>query len=712
MIDSIYLLLHERGVQLLAGASIILALASLLVLLCKAPIHRQRLAELSLAALSVWLVAVLLPMPRLWNWQDSSPLITDSREAYPPAAEPLMPELNPAQLAMLAEMDALQAYRDRLPPEPRPEYPLAKTVPAETEGTLVYLPPRAERFEIDLGSWLISGYLGGGALVLFYLAMGAGLLCLHICRCQQADSRIRILGRRLMREGGVNMPLRILLSNRSCRPYCLGLRRASIVLPAALAEPGKAAQLAEVLRHEIGHLRQGDYRGQLLFAAALPLLFFHPLFWFLRREARLSAELIADDWAARQSDRAQYARELIALSATNHSGPAGLLPAMPVIASKNQFYRRMTMLLQRDDDLATSCTPLRRRLQLSLAGLFVATAASLWGVEPLSAQEPGKSSVRKLRVENDRLASRVADLQSQLAVLEDRLAQVLAMDPRPAKFPPGLIGIGEGAGGKPGRVPPPPMLNEDLLRAHDLLRDLPMSVRTLDAHELDIILRAVAAQRGDEKASKRDMRDAWREQIAEMAAVEEVEAVDEVEEVEEVEVSEEVNEEIEEPEEVENPEEPSVLSDLIGVRARDLQSAVRNLNGRSPQLPGFAPEARAYEDQVLANSAVLDLVTRHIDLVSDLRQAEIHISETSALAERSMVSKSELRAAEISLDATQQKLDALRRVMDVEVSAAKLGINSLAQRMEKARELGNSTAEFEAGIMRLEARIDILRSVH
>ncbi|MHC5065489.1 MAG: M56 family metallopeptidase, partial [Planctomycetota bacterium] len=370
MIDSIYSLIAERGGQLLLGASCILALGSLLVFLCRAPIHRQRLAELSLAALLVWLVAVLLPMPRLMDWQKRAPVEAMEAEyldlpalvTEPPSR---MPMTDPA--ALLAELDALQVASDRALAETAARRAERDLPPAEPEGTLVFLPPVEERFELDLGSWLVAGFMGGAGLMLLYLGMGAALLCLHLRRSQLAPTRIRSLGRRLMRQGGVDMPLRILLSQRSCRPYCLGLRRASIVIPAALADPGQEAQLSEVLRHEIGHLRQGDYRGQLLFAALLPLLFFHPLFWYLRREARLAAELIADDWAARQSDRAQYARELIALSENNHPGPAGLLPAMPVIASKNQFYRRMTMLLQRDDDLATSCSPLRRRLQLSLA---------------------------------------------------------------------------------------------------------------------------------------------------------------------------------------------------------------------------------------------------------------------------------------------------------------------------------------------------------
>ena len=54
--------------------------------------------------------------------------------------------------------------------------------------------------------------------------------------------------------------------------------------------------------------------GNLLFELAFPLLFFHPLYWWLRAEVRMAAELVADDWAAGQTGKEVYVAELVALA--------------------------------------------------------------------------------------------------------------------------------------------------------------------------------------------------------------------------------------------------------------------------------------------------------------------------------------------------------------------------------------------------------------
>jgi hypothetical protein len=243
---------------------------------------------------------------------------------------------------------------------------------------------------------------------------------------------------------------------------------------------------------------------------------------------------------------------------------------------------------------------------------------------------------------------------------------------------------------------------EKMARDIALMREHQAKMEYLDAKELADIMAAVQEQHADEAASERALLEYLR--ASELAReAEEVEAEEETEV--ETDILEEI-ETIEEPEAVEPPEEPSPFADPR------VSPPGRSLPGFPESLPSPPRVNQNYDAGVVSNSAVLDLVTRHIDLTAELRQAEVNMTQTKALADRSLASKSDLRAAEIGFDALQQKLDVLRRVMDVEVRAAKMGIQNLSRQLEVAQKLGGSSAEFEADIMRLEARIDLLRSVH
>ena len=56
--------LVEHGATLLLGSTALLVAGALAVGCSRAPIHRQRLAELSVVAALLWLVLAVVPMPR------------------------------------------------------------------------------------------------------------------------------------------------------------------------------------------------------------------------------------------------------------------------------------------------------------------------------------------------------------------------------------------------------------------------------------------------------------------------------------------------------------------------------------------------------------------------------------------------------------------------------------------------------------------------
>ena len=146
-----------------------------------------------------------------------------------------------------------------------------------------------------------------------------------------------------------------LLTSASCRrPIVYGLWQPKIMLPSELCRLQKQPQLRHVLLHESAHVHRGDAWGHLLFCLAFPLLYFHPLYWWFSRRVQFDRELIADDWAARFGNKQSYVEELVGLVRTAPRLLSGSMGVLDVFRFRTQFYRRMKMLIDREQSLATS----------------------------------------------------------------------------------------------------------------------------------------------------------------------------------------------------------------------------------------------------------------------------------------------------------------------------------------------------------------------
>lgn len=402
--------LAEHALTLLTGSTILLGAGVLAVASSRAPIHRQRCAELAIGGAVLWLVLALVPMPR---WLEPWPTA---------AAGPEVPSI-----AVLAEAADLGGH---VPVEYAAgvdfaEPPIPARAPAATSPLVRPSPPSEDGAATAAWPWarlVVAVYLAGVAVWSAYLLLGCLLLRRVIVSAKGPESWLRRLVDSEANAAGLARRPRVCVTQRPCSPFCFGVRRPTIVLPAALCMPELEVSLRHVVAHEIAHLRQRDGRGHALLAMALPLLYLHPLFWWLRAQAHLAAELVADDLAAGQTDARSYAHALIDVSQSRALRP--VLPgAASVRRSPSEFYRRMNMLLQRESRLSTECSPLRRRAQLLIVGAIVAVTASAFGVPEVRAQDPGVSwNERKLRTERDRLQTEVQSLRAELRQIRRRLA--------------------------------------------------------------------------------------------------------------------------------------------------------------------------------------------------------------------------------------------------------------------------------------------------
>jgi beta-lactamase regulating signal transducer with metallopeptidase domain len=506
----------SNGTALLVGATLLLTFGCLAVAAHRSPVHRQRLAEFAIAATLIWLILAVTPLPRplargyffeLWQaigrkalpepaaspaslaQSPAQPLQTiaaTATEPAPPASIELVRALSLVAPATLEDVvfdphpgsDSLTQHDESVAEELTEELPetpaVAKEAPADAaaETSPAEVPPitLAARFAAFLrAKWkfLLLGVYGFGvALCVGWIVLGRVLLARIVRMSKPPEYWLNELFADLCEERGTTN-VWLVLSERYPRAISFGIRRPTIVMPSALCVPENAELLRHVLRHELVHVGRRDAWGTLLFNLSFLFLFFHPAFWWLRSRARLSAELVADEWAATRSSRAEYAQELIAfVRATRRAAflPAG---ATGVLGSTTPFTRRIEMLIRRERPLEMQSSPAWRIASCGvLGGLIIAMAASLGRTaqtepettksEPASppativvtvddedekdpqaiavitkddddedddAPKSGDKQLQKMQRQYEKLARKSAELQKQMAELQKALEE-------------------------------------------------------------------------------------------------------------------------------------------------------------------------------------------------------------------------------------------------------------------------------------------------
>ena len=630
--------LADHGGTLLLGATALLGGGALAARLQRSPVHRQRLGELTVASTMLWLALACVPMPRYLRAPDPPPA-SPRRPTYvsPPAtlthrAPTRAPSPDGIYLAQaIQELAAGKAL------ETGPAPAAGVTPPAANDAAPWASAP------VDLRRLMIQFFLAGSAACAGWLLFGGVLLARLVRTASPAQPWLASL---LTSLGPSRRPPRLLVSGRCRRPLSCGLLRPTILLPAALARPDNAEQVRQVLLHELAHVRQRDAWGNALFNAALPLLWAHPLYWLLRRDTELARELVADDWAAARTGKAAYVAELVAMARSALARPpllAGPLGSVSLFRSPTNFYRRMHMLMQRQQPLATSCT---RGWRLGVATAFVAAtalAAGLGGVQPARAQDRPATSADDVESLRKRLADaeialndalnkltklqQEADLRTvQIKQREDELAQRLArVNDEQQTWDDASITQG------PREVSVSPQGDSDAdfaRRLHLDVRGVPIDARTLEGFLND--------KSPDRRAKLVD-------QLVAGAAA---------------------------------PQEPAPST---------------------PRGPASGANVVGPAGIDLVNLGVL-----YVDATGDLRAIRADVERLSKLAKSNDVSQSELAAREAALQTAQRKVQLLRGVVEIAMSGAKSQYKSAREMADKGILPQSQLSEAEAKLRILE----------
>ena len=216
-------------------------------------------------------------------------------------------------------------------------------------------------------------------------------------------------------------------------PLSFGILRPTILLSPGVCRPGAEPVLRWVLTHELTHLERRDAWSGLLFAAAQTLYFFVPWLWWLRRQARLCQEFIADAAACPADAAADYAQFLLNLRRAPQ--PAR---ALGVLGNPSDLYRRVTMLLQSSFRIERGCP---RGWSVAVAALLIALAALIAGLGVQAQANPTAADpttgVARTAPPADAKPDKKAtkDIEQALAELAGEIQKILADLPDDAAIP-------------------------------------------------------------------------------------------------------------------------------------------------------------------------------------------------------------------------------------------------------------------------------------
>lgn len=370
--------LGDHGFMLLGGGTAFLSAGTVALAAQHSPTHRQRLGELTALCTLLWIIAACVPLPR---WRMPGPQVHAAITQTIPAG--LSPEQLPPStpVAPLFTSSVSHVNLDSSTEIERTRGPSVAFRPTPTTFTTK---PAIYASRINFGNLFASIYLIGLAMFAGWLALGHVLLWRLVRRSTQPEPWLENVFRAIMIEIGVSKT-RLLICHRRTRPFSFGLLRPGIVLDLETATTQCAARLRQIFRHELVHLRRRDAWGNALFNLAMPAIYFHPLYWWLRSRSFLARELIADDQAA-AADRVGYASDLLALACSRRLGKPGPLAAVGMFHFTNNLSRRIVMLTQSHVSYASKCSNRWRFSWLAASAAALSIMCANFGVRWAPAQ--------------------------------------------------------------------------------------------------------------------------------------------------------------------------------------------------------------------------------------------------------------------------------------------------------------------------------------
>jgi beta-lactamase regulating signal transducer with metallopeptidase domain len=351
------------------GGLIVLAAGSLAARFCRQPVRRARIVNLTL--LAAFAVPWLGALPVVPRWSAGFAL---AKVSYPAA-------------------DSGEIRAARSPGAPLGSIELTKP-PVVFEIGEARLHSRVERTGQNVGdggrkrrSWTSRLATAPWNIIVLtaYGALSAGMaawwlfgqmLLWRVTRAAR-PARPEICDAFCEISGPPGRDVFLLESDMVELPFTFTWARPVVVLPRSLCDAGGSQELRFCLAHEWCHIERHDSRAWNFAGVAGFVLFYQPLFWWLRRQMRLCQDYLADDRAAAVESAEDYAAYLVRLAQARVRPTASPLPALGVSDRPSNLYRRVAMLVQEHEPLQHHCRAVWSLAIVASAAVVMVVASGL-----------------------------------------------------------------------------------------------------------------------------------------------------------------------------------------------------------------------------------------------------------------------------------------------------------------------------------------------
>ena len=383
-------------------ALLLSAAGTLAVCLCRQPVKRLQIIQLTLTACLLALVLRELPVWPRWSlgWMDAHRTIASADRSVvaggegeslppPPGMHELVVDDRPAPAAPV-ERSAVGIH-DRSPErETRPvgEAP-ASRIRAPSAAALI------PQLAVAL-YWISVAVLVG--------RWSAGLM--RLTRVRRTTEPVPAWVSGVLRQiaGPAAERVQVLATSMIEVPITCGWRRPVILLPRRLLEVREENALRYCLAHEWSHIERRDLRAWHLATLAQLVFFYQPLLWWLRRQLRLCQDYLADARAVEQSSTAADYAEFLVHLARSRLQPAPA-PALSFFDRRSHLYRRISMLLKNQQPLERRC----RRGWSVAAACLAATLVGAVSLVRLAAEDNARAPADSKQPEPETQASDPAE---------------------------------------------------------------------------------------------------------------------------------------------------------------------------------------------------------------------------------------------------------------------------------------------------------------
>jgi len=232
----------------------------------------------------------------------------------------------------------------------------------------------APRVAAGAASWLGGIWMMGATLSLAVLGAGLARLAWLTSRGRRAPAHWTAAAEAIRAEHGLRRKIELIQSDHPSLLATWGILRPRIIFPAG-ASAWSDDLVRVVLRHEIAHIRRGDWLLQMAGELLRAVYWFNPLTWLACRRLRAESEQACDDDVLRAgTEPSDYAAHLLSL-ARQFSGHRTWLPA-PAMARRSTLHRRVSVMLNSRIDRTPLALSARVATLAVLLAMTVALAAA------------------------------------------------------------------------------------------------------------------------------------------------------------------------------------------------------------------------------------------------------------------------------------------------------------------------------------------------